>query len=86
MQAQRIESMITESDDVLLSGMMQRSLVWIYALVGEYDHAIDNLEYLLATPSFVSVPYLEVEQFPGNLDQHPRFQRLVKGVLAPPLS
>ena len=51
-----------------------------------YDHAIDNLEYLLATPSFVSVPYLEVEQFPGNLDQHPRFQRLVTGVLAPPLS
>ena len=85
-RAQIIEAMISGSDDVLLAGMMQRSLVWIYALVGEYDRAIDNLEYLLATPSFVSVPYLKVEQFPGRLDQHPRFQRLLTGVLAPPLS
>ncbi len=85
-RAQIIEAMISGSDDVLLAGMMQRSLVWIYALVGEYDRAIDNLEYLLATPSFVSVPYLKVEQFPGNLDQHPRFQQLSTGVLAPPLS
>jgi serine/threonine-protein kinase len=85
-RAHDIESMIDGSNDVLFSDMMQRSLVWIYALVGEYDRAIDNMQQLLATPSLVSIPYLHVEQFPGNLRQHPRFQGLLTGVMAPPLS
>jgi serine/threonine-protein kinase len=85
-RASDIEAMITGSDDVLFTDTMQRSLVWIYALIGEYDSAIDNLQHLLATPSLVSTPYLRVELFPGNLKQHPRFQQLLTGELAPPLS
>jgi len=85
-RARSIESAISNSDDVFLNDLMQRSLVWIYALVGDYDRAIYNLERLLATPSLVSIPYLRIEQFPGNLKQQPRFQELLTGIPGPPLS
>ncbi|UCD25774.1 MAG: protein kinase [Gemmatimonadota bacterium] len=85
-RASNIETMISGSDDVLFADMMQRALVWIYALIGEYDAAVDHLQQLLATPSLVSTPFLQIEQFPGNLRRHPRFQQLLTGALAPPLS
>jgi serine/threonine-protein kinase len=85
-RARSIESILSSSEDVFLNGMMQRSLVWIYSLIGEYDRAVHNLERLLATPSLVSIPYLRIEQFPGSLRQQPRFQELLTGMPGPPLS
>jgi serine/threonine-protein kinase len=76
--AARIESLLEESQDALVAGTMERSLIWIYALVGDYESAVRHTESMLSVPSLVSVPYLRVEQFPGELQSHPGFQQLIQ--------
>jgi serine/threonine-protein kinase len=83
-RANMIESLVAAGDDGLRSSSMVMSLVGIYALVGNYDAAIDNIQHLLAVPSLLSVPYLRIEKFPGNLKQHPRFQAIVNDVVTQP--
>ncbi len=53
------------------------NLARIYVMVGEYDAAIDQLEYLLSIPSGISVPLLRVDAFWAPLRNHPRFKKLV---------
>jgi tetratricopeptide (TPR) repeat protein len=52
-------------------------LVMIYALVGEYDKALDGIEYLLSTNSFISVPFLEVSWRVDPLRDLPRYKRII---------
>jgi tetratricopeptide (TPR) repeat protein len=56
------------------------NLANIYTIVGEYDEAINKLEYLLSIPSghFISVPLLRVDPTWDPLRKHPKFQRLLK--------
>ncbi len=54
-------------------------LARIYAMVGEYDAAIDRLESLLAVPSNTSVPMLRIDPVWDPLRDDPRFQQLVAG-------
>ncbi|MFB3111982.1 MAG: hypothetical protein ACE10G_08115, partial [Gemmatimonadales bacterium] len=53
-------------------------LARIYAMVGEYDAAIDQLEILLAVPSPTAVPMLRIDPTWEPLRGHPRFQRLLE--------
>ena len=53
-------------------------LVWIYVMVGEYDAALDQIEYLLSIPSWVSGPYLRIHPRWDPLRSHPRFQKLLQ--------
>jgi len=45
---------------------------------GEAEAAIDELERLLARPSWVSVHKLRLDPLWGPLRSHPRFQRLLE--------
>ena len=56
-----------------------QALAHIYILVGEYDQAIDQLEYLLSIPSYVSIWRLKLDPLYDPLREHPRFQRLLEG-------
>jgi serine/threonine protein kinase/tetratricopeptide (TPR) repeat protein len=53
-------------------------LAHIYVLLGEYDIAIDKLEYLLSIPSWYSVPLLQLDPTYDPLRQHPKFQKLLE--------
>jgi hypothetical protein len=59
----------------------------IYAINGDYDKALDQIEYLLSIPSFVSVEGLRVarkHEYPWwkALREQPRFEQiLAKGQL-----
>jgi len=59
----------------------------IYAINGDYDKALDQIEYLLSIPSFVSVEGLRVArkyEYPWwqALREQPRFEQiLAKGQL-----
>jgi hypothetical protein len=46
-------------------------------MVGDYDAAIDLLDYLLSIPSYVSVPYLRLHPMWDPLRDHARFQALL---------
>ncbi len=52
-------------------------LARVYAMVGEYDAAIDQLESLLAVPSPMSVPWLRINPLWDALRDNPRFQALL---------
>jgi hypothetical protein len=50
----------------------------IYVMVGEYDKAINQLEYLLSIPSELTVKLLKIDPVWKPLHSHPRFQKLVR--------
>jgi TolB-like protein/tetratricopeptide (TPR) repeat protein len=52
-------------------------LAQVYTMVGEYGKAIDQLDWLLANPSWFSVRLLELEPRWDPLRSHPRFQALL---------
>jgi tetratricopeptide (TPR) repeat protein len=56
------------------------SLAMIYTVVGEYEEAINQLEYLMSIPSgdIVSIPVLRLDPMWDPLRQHPRFKRLLE--------
>jgi serine/threonine-protein kinase len=53
-------------------------LAEIYVRVGEYEAAIDQLEYLLSVPSLISIPLLRVDPLYDPLRDHPRFRALLE--------
>ena len=66
------------SKDAMAGPQHVENLAYIYVIVGEYDLAINKLEYLLSIPSSISVPRLKLWHRWDPLRQHPKFQRLLK--------
>jgi tetratricopeptide (TPR) repeat protein len=66
------------SKDALRGATVLTALPEIYAIVGEYDAAIDQLELLLSIPSPLSVQLLRVDPLWDPLRDHPRFQKLLE--------
>ncbi len=53
-------------------------LARIYVMVGEFDAAIEKLEFLLGIPSELTVPLLRLDPAWDPLRDHPRFKKLVE--------
>ncbi len=53
-------------------------LAQIYVMVGEFDAAIDQLEFLLSIPSELSIPLLRLDPAWNPLRDHPRFKKLLE--------
>ena len=59
----------------------------VYTIVGEYDKALDQIEYLLSIPSFITVEGLRItpkrlEPGAAELRAQPRFEQILgKGQL-----
>ncbi|MHC4535864.1 MAG: tetratricopeptide repeat protein [Planctomycetota bacterium] len=54
-----------------------KDLANIYVMVGEYDLAIEQLEYLLSRPGGLSIPLLRLNPAWIPLRDHPRFKKLI---------
>ena len=65
------------SKDAIDAPTFVQNLAQIYVMVGDYDSAIDQLEYLLSIPSDISIPYLRIDPTWVPLHNHPRFQKLL---------
>jgi serine/threonine-protein kinase len=67
------------SQDAMSGTDQLTNLARIYAMVGEADAAIDQLELLLSVPSMLSIPALQLDPTWDPLREEPRFQRLLLG-------
>ena len=56
----------------------EMDLAKIYTMVGEYDPAIDKLDYLLSIPGELSVPYIKIDPVWKPLFNYPRFQKVLE--------
>ncbi|MCH7596421.1 MAG: hypothetical protein IID35_07665, partial [Planctomycetes bacterium] len=67
------------SRDALIGPYRVEDLAFIYTLVGDYDAALDRLEYLLSIPSeTMSVPMLRLDPRWDPLRDHPRYKELLR--------
>ncbi|MBA7707981.1 hypothetical protein ES703_116866 [subsurface metagenome] len=67
------------SKDALLGPTNVLYLAQINVMVGEYDAALDQIEYLLSIPyQYLSVPLLQIDPIWDPLREHPRFKRLLE--------
>lgn len=55
-----------------------RDLAYIYTMVGEYDAAVNQIEFLLSVPGELSIPLLKIDPIWDPLRNHPRFQKLLE--------
>jgi tetratricopeptide (TPR) repeat protein len=53
-------------------------LAKIYTMVGEYDLAIEKIDYLLSIPGELSVPYIKIDPVWRPLLKIPRFQNVLE--------
>jgi serine/threonine-protein kinase len=77
-EGRRATELLPRSKDGFYYLPYQIDLAQIYVMVGDHDHAIEKLEYLLSNPSWVSVPFLENDPTWNPLRDDPRFQELLR--------
>ena len=79
-EGRRAVELLPVSKDAVDAPSYVQNLAQIYVMVGDYDSAIDQLEYLLSIPSnYISIPYLRIDPTWAPLRNHPRFQKLLAG-------
>lgn len=66
------------SKDALIGPVRVRNLAAIYTMVGEYDAALDEVEYLLSIPNWWSVYDLQLDPEFDPLRDHPRYPVLLE--------
>jgi TolB-like protein len=64
--------------DALQGVDKEQDLMEIYIFTGNYDLALDKIEYLLSIPSLLSVGILMVDPVFDNLRSLPRFQKIIE--------
>jgi TolB-like protein/Flp pilus assembly protein TadD len=64
------------SKDAYRGAFRSTDLARVYTMVGEYDKAFDQIEYLLSIPGEISIALLRVEPTWAPLRSLPRFQKL----------
>ncbi|MCK4373086.1 MAG: protein kinase, partial [candidate division Zixibacteria bacterium] len=66
------------SKDEMQGPDILHTLAEVYIMVGEYDLAIDQLDYLLSHPSSVQIEAVRGHPIYDALRDHPRFQALIE--------
>ena len=64
--------------DAWIGSFRIADLARIYTMVGEYDLAVKQLEYLLSIPCELSIPLLRLDPVWKPLHNYPRFQKLLE--------
>jgi non-specific serine/threonine protein kinase len=77
-QGERAVEIYPVSKDAFAGIFRVEDLAHIYVLLGEYDIAVEKLEYLLSIPSNISVPSLRLDPRWDPLRQHSKFQKLLE--------
>jgi len=78
-EGERAVALWPTSRDGYIGPYIQHQLARTYAVLGEQDKAVDQLEALLRIPYFLSPAWLRIDPNFESLHANPRFQRLVAG-------
>lgn len=70
-------TILPPSREAIYSLFFLINLAEIYVLIGEYEKAIDQLQYSMQIPGFVSAPYLKLDPVWKPLHDNPRFVKLI---------
>ena len=63
--------------DALNGVIKEQDLMEIFVLTGNYDQALNKIEYLLSVPSWLSVEKLMIDPLFENLRSLQRFQNII---------
>jgi len=78
-EAEKAVELLPVSKEAYRGYFRVKDLAHVYVMVGEYDAAIDQLEFLLSFPGNMSIPLLRLNPIWDPLRDHPRFQKLLEG-------
>ena len=78
-EGQRSMELLSIARDAYGGPYYHLQLVRIYAIIGETDKAIDQLEPLLRMPFYVSPGWLRIDPTFDPIRNNPRFKKLVEG-------
>ena len=78
LSARRALELAPMTDDAFAWHNAAHHAAGTFMRIGDYDTAIDQLEQLLAAPSWISVPVLRTDPLWAPLRGHPRFERLLQ--------
>jgi tetratricopeptide (TPR) repeat protein len=76
-QATRAVEIMPISKEAMKGSYRALDLALVLTMVGEYEKAIDQIEYLLSIPGFISPPLLAIDPKWSALKEHPRFRKLI---------
>jgi len=79
LEAEKAVELLPVHKEALRGAFRVEDLARVYIMVGEYDAAVDQLEFLLSIPGHLSIPWLRLDPMCAPLREHPRFQRLLEG-------
>ncbi len=74
----RATELLTREEDGFYYLPYVIDLAHIYTIVGDYDSALDEIEYLLTYPSWITPPFLEMDPRWAPLRDLPRYQALIE--------
>ncbi|UCC83409.1 MAG: tetratricopeptide repeat protein, partial [Gemmatimonadota bacterium] len=74
----RAVEMLPPSKDAMDGTDPVAYLAQVYLMVGEHERAIEQLEFLLANPGWLSAHWLRLDRIWYPLRDHPRFQALLE--------
>lgn len=76
--AEKAVELLSVSKEAYRGTFRLKDLALVYTMVGEYDQALDKIEYLLSIPGEMSLPLLQLDPRWAPLKGSPRFQRLIE--------
>jgi serine/threonine-protein kinase len=77
-EGMRAVELLPITRDALIGPDRIEDLAVIYTIVGEYEAALDQIEYLLSIPCIFSVQVLRMDPRWDALRDHPRYSRIVR--------
>jgi serine/threonine-protein kinase len=72
------EELLPVSKEAMRGTFRREDLALIYVMVGEFDAAIDQLEFLLSKPGWMTIPLLRLDPAWKPLHNHSRFKKLLE--------
>src|SRR4030042_264153 len=76
--SQKAVKLMPLSTDVWKGFEKEKDLAEVYILAGEYERALDKIEYLLTIPGDLSVPLLKADPAYDKLLDLPRFKKILE--------